>query len=272
MNRRGASTAPPAPEATRGPLLRTLLLGALALAFAGFVALGIWQLQRMAWKHDLVQRVESRIHAAPGDIPDAARWATVDAESDEYRRVRVAGRYLDVAAARVQAVTDLGPGWWLLSPLETSGGAIVLVNRGYLATGDEAPAPPTGPATVTGLLRLTEPGGGFLRENRPVEDRWYSRDVAAIAAARSLPTDRVAPFFIDADAATSPGPHGGTPVGGLTVVKFRDPHLVYALTWFGMALLTVAAGTALIVFERRLRHHRRRPGPETVDADPSAGP
>ncbi len=37
---------------------------------------------------------------------------------------------------------------------------------------------------MTGLLRLSEPKGAFLRSNDPKDDRWYSRDVAAIAAAR----------------------------------------------------------------------------------------
>ena len=81
---------------------------------------------------------------------------------------------------------------------------------------------------------MTEPGGGFLRANDPAANRWYSRDVAAIAAARGL--GRTAPYFVDADAAPNPG---GLPVGGLTVVKFPDNHLVYALTWFALMLLAL---------------------------------
>ena len=52
-----------------------------------------------------------------------------------------------------------------------------------------------------------------MRPNRPAEDRWYSRDIAAIAKARGL--RNVAPFFIDADATPNTG---GYPVGGMTVV------------------------------------------------------
>ena len=63
------------------------------------------------------------------------------------------------------------------------------------------------------------------------------------------------PFFIDADA--EPG-FPGWPRGGMTVVKFRDPHLSYALTWFGMALLTLVAVGVLVASERRLRDDRRR--------------
>jgi surfeit locus 1 family protein len=77
---------------------------------------------------------------------------------------------------------------------------------------------------------MSEPGGRFLRQNQPAEDLWYSRDVAAIAVKRRL--GRVAPFFIDAEAAGQ-----GYPIGGMTVVRFRNTHLVYALTWFALAAL-----------------------------------
>ncbi len=119
----------------------------------------------------------------------------------------------------------------MLTPLDT-GGFTVLVNRGFVPPDrrDKVPAPAT-PVTVRGLLRVTEPGGGFLRTNDPAADRWYSRDVAAIARRRGLA--HTAPYFIDA--AATPG--ADWPRGGLTVVTFRNNHLVYALTWFGLAAL-----------------------------------
>ena len=71
-------------------------------------------------------------------------------------------------------------------------------------------------------------GGGFLRRNDPAADRWFSRDVDAIARAKGLAD--AAPYFIDADRAGD-----AQPIGGLTVIAFRNPHLTYALTWFAMA-------------------------------------
>jgi surfeit locus 1 family protein len=86
--------------------------------------------------------------------------------------------------------------------------------------------------TVTGLLRISEPGGGFLRNNDPTADRWYSRDVEAIARSRGIKD--VAPYFIDADASADPR---ALPVGGLTVISFPNNHLIYAITWFGLAFM-----------------------------------
>jgi surfeit locus 1 family protein len=101
---------------------------------------------------------------------------------------------------------------------------------------------------VTGLLRITEPKGGFLRANDPAAERWYSRDVAAIAAARGLAD--AAPYFIDADAAPNPG---GLPVGGLTIVAFPNSHLVYAITWYGLAVMLAGAVLYVVRDERRVR-------------------
>lgn len=235
---------------SRAALAAFVLL--LAVAFAGFCALGVWQVQRLHWKRALVERVNARIHAAPVAAPARAQWDGIAAEAHEYLRVRLDGRWLGGPDTKVQAVTELGAGWWLLSPLRTDGGGVVIVNRGYAPQDVSVEAPAAGePATVTGLLRLDEPGGAFLRDNDPANDRWYSRDVHAIAAARGI--GPVAPYFIDAEASGE----AGWPRGGLTVVKFRDSHLSYAITWFGMALLVLVGGALLYRHERRMRHHGR---------------
>ena len=215
---------------------RLFALVCLLLA-AGFTALGVWQLERRAWKLDLIARVEARIHAPPRLLTDLSGLSDADA----YRRVRLRGAFQNDRETLVQALTERGAGWWVMTPLRTPAGT-VLVNRGFVPAPYRDPAtrpPPTGTVEVTGLLRASEPGGGFLRSNDPGSGRWYSRDVAAIARARGL--GEVAPVFIDAEAT----PGAGYPVGGLTVVAFRNAHLVYALTWFGLAGLSLA-GAAIV--------------------------
>jgi len=229
-----------------------LSVGALIL-FSGFVALGTWQVYRRSWKLDLIARVEQRVHAPAVPAPGPSQWADVTAANSEYRHVRASGVFLNDAETLVQATTELGAGYWVLTPLRLADGAIVLVNRGFVPPerrdrAAHGASRSTSPATVTGLLRMTEPGGGFLRRNAPDANRWYSRDVQAIAAARRL--SHVAPYFIDADAAPgAPVP----PVGGLTVITFHNSHLVYSITWYTLALM-VAGGMWMVVREeRRLR-------------------
>ena len=214
-----------------------------ALGVAALAALGIWQLERRTGKLGLIARIVERTRAAPIDAPGAAQWARRDGDIYAYRRVRVAGQFLQPSETLVWAVTRLGGGYWVLTPLRCADGTIVLVNRGFVPPEKADPASRaagliSGPTIVSGLLRLSEPNGAFLRSNNPGEGRWYSRDVAAIAAARSL--SPVAPYFIDADATPVPG---GLPVGGLTVVDLPNNHLVYAITWFTLALML--AGAAL---------------------------
>ena len=175
-----------------------------------------------------------------------------------------------------QAVTELGAGFWVITPLQQDDGTQVLVNRGFVPEAQRAqwlasPLPPSAPAStaVQGLLRLTEPGGGFLRTNDPAQQRWYSRDVAAIS--QSLQLSQPAPFFIDAGipparqgpAATATD--GTWPRAGLTVIRFHNSHLVYALTWYGLALMVAGAAWYVARYERCLRG---RPDPTVTPRPP----
>lgn len=236
------------------PVWRVGLLLALGCLLAlGFVALGVWQVERRAWKLDLIERVDARIHAEPVAAPPTAAFDAAEPGSLEYLRVSLNGHYLNDRETFVQAVTERGAGFWVVTPFVTDAGETVLVNRGFVPPdlrepGSRAAGQIGGETTVTGLLRLSEPKGGFLRDNDPASDRWFSRDVSAIASARGL--DGVAPYFVDADAVAG---NVQAPVGGLTVVQFSNNHLVYLLTWFGLAGLVLFGMGMLLRHEMKAR-------------------
>jgi surfeit locus 1 family protein len=216
---------------------KRVALLALTLAFAAaFTALGIWQIERRAGKLALIAAVASRVDAPPTAPPAPAQWAGVSAAHDQYRHVTVTGRLDQGRETLVRTVTERGPGFWVMTPLVTADRGTILINRGFvpeaLAHRKSRQALEGQNASITGLLRISEPGGRILRANDPTQDRWFSRDVAAISQARGLgPT---APFFIDADDKPNPG---GWPLGGLTIIAFPNNHLVYAVTWFTLAAL-----------------------------------
>ena len=250
MNSRADRLGSGAEETFQSRRSRLLFATAMLFLVAVFLGLGTWQVQRLFWKLDLIERVEVRVHADPAPSPGPAEWAGITAEKDEYRRVTVSGTFLHHRQALVQAVTVLGSGFWVVTPLQRADGTTILVNRGFVPEDRRDPASRAdGEVAVTvevgGLLRITEPDGAFLRSNVPQNDRWYSRDVAAIAAAKGL--TNVAPYFIDADSAPNPS---GLPVGGLTVVQFRNSHLVYAITWYFLAAMSAVA--AYSVLRRRI--------------------
>ncbi|MFZ6771252.1 SURF1 family protein [Undibacterium sp. SXout7W] len=246
--------------------LRLLLLALMALSFISFLSLGTWQIRRLQWKLDLIERVEQRVHASPSPAPDCRQ--TVNAQSDEYRHVIVAGKFLPHKNTLVQASTQFGRGFWVLSPLKTDNGCIVLINRGYIPEKmalqyqheqhtqqtQQQHDDITPPSQVVGLLRISEPGGSLLQRNQVSANKWFSRDVTAIA--NSLSLSDTAPYFIDADASSLltsdlQKQDSSSPVGGLTVVQFHNNHLVYAVVWYSLALMTAAAWLYIVRQGRR---------------------
>jgi surfeit locus 1 family protein len=201
----------------------------------------MWQIHRLAWKEALIARTDAAMQAAPvglGALP-------ADLAAIEYRRVTMTGRYEVLGLTLVTGTSTLGSGYWVLVPLRDDTGRVVYVNRGFMPIGSRTEAArralPATQVTVTGLLRLTEPEGTLLRGNHPAEDRWYSRDIAAIAARRGVAAD--ARWFLDVQRETPT--NADAPVPDLTIVRFPNSHLSYALTWFTLALLSVCGGIVL---------------------------
>lgn len=224
-----------------GPVLALLVL---ALLFAG---LGVWQMQRLGWKVRLIAQTDAAVHAAPIDPAVLPRG---DLAPYAYRRLAMTGHFVPAGTTLVTGTSALGTGYWELVPLAGDDGRTVMINRGFLPEGSKRDAAralvPTGRVRIEGLLRPTEPAGTWLRANHPDQDRWYSRDVAAIAARRGIGADPR--LFIDNWSETpSPGP--SAPVPGLTVIAFANNHLGYALTWFTLGVMAI--GGAIVLLRRR---------------------
>ena len=244
------------PFALAAGIVLTLVL------FSSFVLLGNWQVRRLHWKLGLIHDVAVRVHAPPVAAPGLSQWPQVAAGQQQYLHVRLHGKFLGGEPTLVHGSSADGYGFWVMAPLLTDRGFVVLINRGYIPA-DLPGTPkfaqvksPTGEVTLTGLLRSSEPDGGFMRPNRPTADRWYSRDVPAITSARGLPAAQVAPYFVDADGAPGKPTNTSWPRAGLTVIHFPNNHLGYLITWYLLALLVIAAALYVGREEWRLRHTR----------------
>lgn len=242
----------------------------LVAVFVALVLLGNWQVRRYHLKLGIAHDIATRVHAPPVDAPGPAEWPRIAAGDEQYLHVRLHGRFIGNQTL-VHGSSSRGYGYWVMAPLRTDRGFIVLVNRGYVAperSGAPAStkiAPPLGEVTLTGLLRPTEPRGGFLRRNRPGKNLWYSRDVAAIAAADRLPADRVAPYFVDADANAA---RSGPPYAGLTNISVYNHSFGYAVTWYLLALGTLLAMGVVIRHEMQTRNR----GLDAARSGPSPRP
>jgi len=249
----------------RAILVAKIIAALLALVlFILLCSLGWWQIERRVWKLALMERVEQRLHTNPVELPAPSDWTHITAASHEYQPVSIQGHWLADKTVFTQATTILGAGFWLLTPLQLDNGGKVLVNRGFIPAAQRTAWQESeltdDYVSIQGLIRMTEVGGGFLRKNAPDEGRWHSRDVMAIS--HTLDLTHVAPFFIDAGIPDknankivdiTPVSSDNWPRAGLTVVHFNNNHAIYAITWFSLALMVMAAACYIALWEYRKR-------------------
>jgi surfeit locus 1 family protein len=187
------------------------------------VSLGVWQVQRLTWKEGILAGIEARIAAAPVALPDAP-----DPEDDAYLPVEATGTLGEDHVRVLVSQRGQGAGYRVISALDT-GGALVLVDRGFMPT-EGVPPVHDGPVTVTGNLHWPDEIDGYTPGNDLARNIWYSRDVDALAG--HLGTE---PVLIVARALSAPD----APVVPLPVDTANIPndHLNYAITWFSLAAL-----------------------------------
>lgn len=240
--------APTAPRRSRA-LPIVVVLAALAV----LVGLGMWQLERKAWKEALIATLDQRIGLAAVPLPDQA--AGLDQGEWEFRRVRFTAtfRHADEALVFTSGSplrTDVsGPGYWVFAPAVLPGGPVVAVNRGFVPQGRQdrsarAPGETEAPVEITGVLRWPEPRSVFLQADDLANNLFFVRDHQAIAAAKQWGS--VLPFYVEQEA---PVPAGGLPKPGPMRINLRNQHLQYAVTWFGLALVLVGVA-AFWLFRR----------------------
>ena len=236
--------------APRRPRRGLVVPSLLALAsFVALLGLGHWQLERKAWKENLIDTIGARLAAPPVALPPPARWMGLDPADDEFRRVFFRAEFLRGKEGRVYTGgsglrEDIkGPGYFAFAPARLADGSVVVVNRGYVA--NPHPDASLGPiglgdgaADVVGVMRWPEEPGWFVTAYDAKEDLWLIRDQVAMAARYGW--GAVAPFYVDQEA---PVPAGGVPRPAPLRANLRNEHLQYALTWFGLAtVLAIAFG------------------------------
>jgi len=211
----------------------------LPAAFAVLLALGTWQVQRLAWKEGLLASIEQRSHAEPVSIA-AIETAHESGEPIEYRTAYATGRYLNDSERHFFATFNGQTGYYVYTPMQIDDGRYLFINRGFVPY--DLKNPDTRPESllegvqrVSGLARqrLSERPSVMVPDNDEAANIFYWKDLDRMAASAGLPAKNVLPFFLDADATPVAG---GLPRGGVTVINLPNSHLQYAVTWYGLAL------------------------------------
>ena len=216
-----------------GPEAAPLLVGLLGVA--ALAGLGLWQLDRLAWKEALVARIEGRVADAPGPVP-----AALDPAEDLYRAVAVEGRVAGEGFAVFGTWRAFGAGVRVIVPVEAADGDRVLVDLGAIPwEAGTRPAlaatraPPVGaPLAVRGHLDWPDAGRSAAEADG---DEWLVRDVEAMAARSDA-----RPVLVVAEAVEPATAFTPLPVG---TEGIANNHLGYAVQWFGLA--AVWAGMTL---------------------------
>jgi surfeit locus 1 family protein len=200
------------------------------------LGLGTWQVQRLHWKEDLIERAEARLAAPPTSLEDLV----IDRDAD-FRRARVHGVLLHDRSFTLGIAGYGGePGGTLVTPLRLNDGRVLLVERGWIpATAFPPHVPPAmqplGEQEILGVLRWrgdAEPGPFTPQSDTPGRHvYWY--DWAAIEDMVGLPSLPVVLVPERDGADTSP------PIPPRVAVEYRNEHLSYAVTWFSLAGILV---------------------------------
>jgi len=252
-------------------LLWPALLTVVGLAI--LVSLGNWQMRRLAWKEELIARVEARAKAPPVSLSELLTTAErhndeIDVDPLEFRRVNVSGRFLNDEEFHVWNPGKHGPAWRVVTPLELSQPAgsdsqrypirMALIIRGTVPAASKAVSTrhagnPSDTVSFVGRVRVGHVGA-FSNAESTAKNEWYELDIKGMqkAVAHSFVAGRaagaaeqaqssIAPFFIEAETPTG-GAQGPQPELGN--VNLFNRHLEYALTWYGLALTLVGVFVA----------------------------
>ncbi|MCD9148438.1 SURF1 family protein [Pseudophaeobacter flagellatus] len=198
------------------------------LGLAALLSLGIWQMQRLAWKEAVLDQIETRIAADPVALP-----ADVNEARDKYLPVRLEGEILPGELHVFTSIKDLGAGYRIIAPFVTSDGRRVMLDRGYVPASAKTKARPIGAAALVGNLHWPDDTDDFTPAPELEANIWYSRDVAQMAEALNS-----APVLLVLREA--PPEHSAIRLMPVGTALIPNDHLQYAITWFSLAFIWAA--------------------------------
>jgi surfeit locus 1 family protein len=217
-------------------------------AFVCLLALGTWQVQRLAWKEGLIAAIDARMNSAPLPLAEIERKFAETSDVD-YFPVSLAGTILREREQYLLSTHEGQSGWNIYAPLQLPDQRIVMLNRGFVPYDlrDQAKrgdAPRDSSAQITGLARnpLTSKPSSITPENDPAKNVWYWKDLKSMAANAGVSRERLLPFFIDD---WTDRKSGTLPVTRTTIVSLPNNHLQYAITWYGLAAALAAVWTVM---------------------------
>lgn len=213
--------------------------------------LGFWQVERLAWKEEILTRIETNMSEEP--LPGFPLTEPFAGPSLEYSKACIEGEF-DHEKELYFFGTNLqgAGGFHVYTPLKiVFMDSFIFVNRGWVPNHLRDPekrknGQVEGVQTICGVLRLDRKKSFVTPENNPEENRWFTPEVSAMA--KSVEGRLGSHFFLEADETKNPG---GYPIGGQTFVNIPNNHLGYAITWFGLAVALLGVFAVFVRSEKK---------------------
>ena len=226
-------------DARSATSFRLFPLIAVSLGVVILLALGVWQVQRLAWKTALLARIAALQTAPPEPLGVVLNrlgrpGQPAQGEVDFVRVQTTCPTLQQTPTLHLYAILDgvLGDRLITACPLGDSRYRSLLVDRGFVdrdRLGEVRPGPAIdGP--VVGVLRRPEPATWLSLPNTAAKNDWHTRDLPAMAAALKAPDPAPVVLMLERPAAPPPGPRPAA-----IPTDIPNNHLGYALTWFGLA-------------------------------------
>ncbi|MEL7262953.1 MAG: SURF1 family protein [Pseudomonadota bacterium] len=203
------------------------------------VWLGTWQVQRLAWKQDLLARIDAQIGADPVPLGDA-----VTPTLQRYAPVTLSGQFGQGHVRMLASRKSIGPVHRIIRPFDAEGFGRVLVDTGWQPDGAEVPAAPSASLTLIGNLDAPQEADGFTPGPDRAANLWFARDVPAMA--ETLDTQPILVVLRDA-----PEMNLGVTPWPVDTAGIPNDHLQYAITWFSLALIWGAMTGLFLLRTRR---------------------
>lgn len=200
---------------------------AIAIGIGGIailLALGTWQVQRLAEKRSYLDTISQKIADAPVDLSAVAE------APERYTPVRLRGRFTQGHIRVLASRKSIGPVYRILRPFEALDVGRIVVDTGWIRDGIEVAPVPAGEMTLIGNLDAPNEIDGFTPEPDLESNIWFARDVPALAVA----LDARAIMVVlreksETDLGVTPWP--------VDTAGIPNDHLQYAITWFSLALI-----------------------------------
>ena len=216
-----------------------LILGVVGCAV--LIYLGLWQLDRRAWKEDMLADITAGIQADPVPLPDA-----ID-PSMKYLPVTVSDTTTGAEIDVLSHTREQGAGYQIVSRFVTDDGRAILLDRGFVPQEARRIDRPPVRLQVTGNLHWPQDASSSTPAPNLDENIWFARDVDAMAA--SLDT---LPVLVVASAVQGDN-QGARPIP-VAIEGIPNNHLSYAVQWFLIAA-TWAVMTLALIWRIRQRSY-----------------